>query len=140
VGAWGIGLFENDDAMDWAVYFRDAPSALVLADAFVAIIGVEDYIERDAGSYALAAAEVLAAVRGRPCRDFPTYLKDWASAHPEIVTPALLTQALAAIDRAMMEKSSEIAELWAEGERAADWIAVVEDLKSRLRGEAPHQT
>jgi len=106
MGAWGIGFFENDDAMDWAVSFRDAPSPRLLADAFAAVIGVADYIERDAGSSALAAAEVLAAARGRPCRDLPSYLKDWALAHSGVATPALLTQALAAIDRATMEGSS----------------------------------
>jgi hypothetical protein len=37
MGAWGIGIFENDDAMDWAVPFGHAPSAQSLRQAFEAV-------------------------------------------------------------------------------------------------------
>src|SRR5215813_4616250 len=99
MGAWGVGIFENDDAMDWAVRFKHAPSAQPLRDAFAAVIGVDDYLERDPGSYALAAAAVVAATKGQPCRDLPPALRDWAAANRDVATPDLVASALAAIDR-----------------------------------------
>src|SRR5262249_36443275 len=96
MGAWGTGIFENDDAMDWAVDFQRAPSVQSLRKAFEAVVGVEDYLERDLGSYALAAAAVLAAARGSPCRDIPQALRDWATANQGVATPELATRATAA--------------------------------------------
>lgn len=135
MGAWGVGIFENDDAMDWAVDFERAPSQQTLREAFEAVVGVEDYLERDPGSYALAAAEVLAAARGRPCRDLPPPLRDWAAANQGVATPDLIAQAQGAIDRVMIVESSEVAELWAETAKDADaaaWQANVDDLRHRL--------
>jgi hypothetical protein len=132
VGAWGIGVFENDDAMDWAVHFQHAPSEQSLRDAFGAVIGVESYLERDPCGYALAAAEVLAAARGKPCRDIPQPLRDWAAANPGVATPTLLAQALAAIDRVTLVDSSELAELWVGTKEAADWLNRIDDLRRRL--------
>jgi Domain of unknown function (DUF4259) len=133
MGAWGIGVFENDDAMNWAVDFQRAPSDQSLREAFEAVTAVEDYLERDPGSYALAAAEVLAAARGKPCRDIPQALRDWAAANASIATPDLLSQALAAIDRTMVEDSSEVAELWSETKDAAAWVMQIDELRQRLR-------
>jgi hypothetical protein len=93
------------------------------------------YLERDPGSYALAAAEVLAAARGRSCRDIPRALRDWAAANQGVATPELVAQALAAIDRVMVVESSEVAELWAETAKdtdAAAWVTNIDDLRQRL--------
>jgi hypothetical protein len=136
MGAWGTGIFENDDAMDWACDFQRAPSERSLREAFDAVVGVEDYLERDPGCYALAAAEVVAAARGRPCRDVPQPLHDWAAANPGVVTPELIAQALAAMDRVTIVGSSEVAELWAETAKDADaaaWLANIDDLRQRLQ-------
>jgi Domain of unknown function (DUF4259) len=135
MGAWGTGLFENDDAGDWTVYFLDAPSERLLRAAFEAVIGVEDYIERDLGGSALAAAEVLAAATGRPCRDIPPELRDWAEGNRGVAAQELVGKALAAIDRVMIAESSEVAELWFETAAdidAAGWVAKVDDLRQRL--------
>ncbi len=135
MGAWGTGIFENDVAMDWAADFQRAPSEQSLRAALEAVVGAEDYLERDPGSYALAAAEVLAAARGRPCRDIPRALRDWAAANQGVATPGLAAQALAAIDCVMIVESSEVAGLWAETAKdtdAAAWRANIDDLKQRL--------
>jgi hypothetical protein len=135
MGAWGTGVFENDDAMDWARDFEQAPSEPLLRQAFEAVVGVEDYLERDPGSHALAAAEVLATARGRSCQDIPQALRDWAAANQGVATPELVAQALAAIDRVTIVGSSEVAELWAETAKDADaaaWLANIDGLRQRL--------
>jgi Domain of unknown function (DUF4259) len=140
MGAWGTGIFENDDAMDWAADFGRAPSERLLREAFEAVVGVEDYLERDEGSCALAAAEVLAAASRRPCRDIPRTLRDWATANQGVATPELVAQALAAIDRVMIVGSSELAELWAETANDADaatWVINIDNLRQRLDSSGP---
>jgi hypothetical protein len=133
MGTWGTGLFENDDAGDWTMYFLDAPSERLLRAASEAVIGIEDYIERDLGGYALAAAEVVAAANGRPSRDIPPKLRNCAEVNQGVATPELAGQAMAAIDRVMIAESSEIAELsWATDTLAADWAVWVYDLRLRL--------
>ena len=135
MGAWGPGIFENDDAMDWAVDFQREPSEQSLRDAFEAAVEVDDYLERDLGSYALAAAEVLAAAKGQPCRDIPPALRDWATANGGVAAPELLAQALAAIERVTIVDSSEVAELWttsAKPKDAAGWTRQIAELKRRL--------
>lgn len=135
MGSWGTGTFENDDAMDWATDFQRASSGQSLRAAFEAVVDVEDYLERDLGSYALAAAEVVAAAKGRPCRDIPQPLRDWAAANQTIATPDLVAQAVAAVDRVTVVESSEVAELWTETATDADagaWIAQIDDLRQRL--------
>ncbi|HUI95005.1 MAG TPA: DUF4259 domain-containing protein [Xanthobacteraceae bacterium] len=133
MGAWGLGAFENDDAMDWAIAFQHAPSEQAVRDALQAVIGVEDYIERDPGSHALAAAEVVAATNGRPCRDIPPLLRDWAVPNGKIATSELVALALAAVERVTVAESSEVAELWADSPEAAAWAVRMDDLRQRLR-------
>jgi hypothetical protein len=132
MGAWGTGNFENDDAGDWVVEFRTAPAEQKLHEAFAAVIGTTDYIECDLGGYALAAAETVAAAKGKPCWDIPPELRTWAEANAPVATPSLTAQALAATGRVTDRETSEIAQLRAEGAFYQEWLAVIEELKHRL--------
>ncbi len=132
MGAWGIGNFENDDAGDWAADFRTEPKEQMLHEAFAAVNASAEYIERDLGGHALAAAEVLAAAKGRPCRDIPAELLAWAQANPAVAAPSLTARALEALPHVADPETSETAELWAEGEDFEEWLGLIEDLKRRL--------
>lgn len=95
MGAWGFGPFENDDALDWAQSFVESEDGLsggqtdepgkidlIVGPLALAAGGMEDeddedgdgeseegeggdYVEADLASHAIAAAEVIAAVRGK---------------------------------------------------------------------------
>lgn len=69
MGAWGVQAFENDDAMDFAADLVDADSLDVVATSFEAIVPGE-YLEAPDCCIALAAAEVVAALRGARERRF----------------------------------------------------------------------
>jgi hypothetical protein len=71
MGAWGFGSFDNDDAADWIFELEESSGVTALVSAFKAI-KPDRYLEAPECSVALAAAEVVAALRGRP---LPT-LKD----------------------------------------------------------------
>src|SRR5215471_6016871 len=132
MGTWGLGVFEDDDAMNWAVDFQRAPCEQSLREAFEAAVKTKDYLERDLGSSALAAAEVLAAANGQPCEDIPLALRDWAVTNAAIAGPDLLARACAAIDRVLQADSSEKAESWLRQDDAAQWVTRMEALKHRL--------
>jgi hypothetical protein len=132
MGAWGIGNFENDAAGDWEADFRATPGVDQIQDAFAAVRAATGYMEVDEGGAALAAAEVVAAAAGKPCRDLPPELREWAEAHPAIATASLKAEALAAIAKVMDVNTSEFAELRAEGGYFGEWAELIEDLKRRL--------
>lgn len=67
MGAWGMGAFENDDASDWLAALDGAvPQRLRLTFERVTAIEPELYLEAPAASEAVAAAEVVTAMLGKP--------------------------------------------------------------------------
>jgi hypothetical protein len=78
LGAWGSGSFENDDASDWLGAFCDAPDKELISDALstVAEMDADEYLEAPDCSVALAAAEVVAALKDPPNPDMPDDAKE----------------------------------------------------------------
>ena len=134
MGAWGVGNLENDDALDWLGDFIEDgdPAAVREALDLVADADQGDYLETQECCAALAAAEVLATAGGRPPPDVPPDLAGWAQGRA--FGADLYNLALAVLAR--ITASSELAELWAEGDDS-DWRAVVDDLEKRLRSARP---
>jgi Domain of unknown function (DUF4259) len=131
MGAWGIGPFENDDAQDFASELEsDGASAIRAALEAVALLEPEAYLEAPASSRAIAAAEVLAATRGRPAPDLPPEITDWVSSAPH-VDESLVPPAVVAMTRILEE--SELKELWESSTDGPEWERRVADLRERLR-------
>ena len=143
MGAWGGGVFANDDAADWAGDLVDDGSVQHVQDALsvAAECPGDDYLEAPEGSEALAAAEVVAAAGGRPLPDdaCSEAVLQWAAEHPEIATADWLALALRAVNR-VMAPQSELRELWLDHDEGADpdaareWKHAVAELRSRLGG------
>ena len=72
-GAWSHESFENDGALDWVAEFQESPTAEFLRRT-LAVGTTGKYIESFAGESVIAAAEVVAASLGRPCKGFPQEL------------------------------------------------------------------
>jgi len=77
MGAWGAGNFENDDALDWLAVLQ--AEGLPAAGAAIqdVLTLADDYLEAPTCCAALAAAEVIAALRGRPASRLPDELVEW---------------------------------------------------------------
>ena len=58
MGAWGVGIYENDDAADWSAEVGDRGLAAV--EAALVAAGSAGDVESPDGSCALAAADVVA--------------------------------------------------------------------------------
>lgn len=126
MGAWGTGNFSNDTALD---YLADINSMDDLMHQFNAVNSDSlDYVDADLACEALAAADLLAGLLGRPAADLPRETQSMITKFDKPST-AQLTQARDAI--ANIVESSELTELWEEEDDLA-WKGVIKDLLERL--------
>ena len=131
MGAWGHGTFQNDDALDLLDDLVDGGDERMLRDALDAALSAagESPDATDASS-ALAAAEIVAALRGRPAADLPDEAVDWARGRPA-PTDELVARARQAV--AAVLSDSELRDLWMETDELPMWQGSVEELRERLR-------
>jgi hypothetical protein len=129
MGAWSIEHFDNDAALDWLYDFSMDPSVQALEDTFKAVADTEDYIESDDGSAVLAAAEVIAAAKGKKSTAYPEDTEVFSRLK---ISPELIARALQAIDIVSRQDNSELKELWQESDEYEDWQKAVDELKERL--------
>ena len=132
MGAWGTGIYENDDAADWGPQITDRGLAAVEA-AFDAVLDA-DYVEAPDGNCALAAADVLARlISGRG--EASAYCNDvavWVATTTEQPSAPLIVKAAQVLAR-LRGDDPELAELWSDDEAShVSWLAVVEDVEQRL--------
>lgn len=132
MGAWDFGSFDNDDASDWLYELAESSdlSTILAALNTVDRMGGE-YLEAPDCAIALAAAEIVAALRGHPVAKLPENAQAWVSAHRQLDGPALVPLALSVIQR--IRTNSELRELWDESGDAAKWSETLDDLSSRLK-------
>jgi hypothetical protein len=134
MGAWGVESFENDDALDWLADLEQADDEQFLVETLTAAIEEAGYLEVGVASNAIAAAEVVATLAGRPAPNLPKVAVAWAATHAVPDPGSLVALALGALDR--IERKSELASLWVEG-YAELWLAAVAELRTRLGAEPP---
>lgn len=130
-GSWGEGSFDNDDALDWVAVCTQAAGPEVIADALQSALKSE-MIEASDGAVAVAAAEVIAAARGRASAALPPSLQAWLDKQPKEKIAALTAQAREALERVKDPTVSELKQLWSEG-KANRWPAGIAELEARLR-------
>lgn len=133
MGAWGPGAFENDDASDWVWELEDDTDASVLTEALSEIVDLDsdDYIEAPEACNALAAAEIVAAARGRHGVELPSEARAWIDRNAQLVDPSLLALAVVAVERISID--SELKELWDDAGNT-EWARLTAELLERLRG------
>ncbi len=146
MGAWGIDAFENDIALDFVTIMEEAPDGegtrgapgkdALIVMTLMRAADEEDGLDSEAASEGLAAAEILAALMGKPSPlmmdpEGPAEaLVAWTrNGTTNLRNPKNTVLAINAIERA---KTSELADIWDEADQGAQWRAAVEDLKARL--------
>ncbi len=132
MGAWGPGSFENDAALDWVLELNDAEDATPIDTALMNVADAEDeYLDVDEASEAIAAAEVVAALAGRPAATLPEAVTVWVSASTVSVSSYYIDLATHAV--AKVRTNSELQGLWDESPQADEWYQVLDDLEARLK-------
>ncbi len=132
-GAWDTGPFDNDDALDWVWELSESDDLSVVASAVHGAIEASSYLESPTGSIAVAAAEVVAALKGNPRADLPVEVTDWVKAHRVAAGDDLTEAARKAIALVLNADSSELAQLWSDSDELANvWKADLQNLLKRL--------
>ena len=91
-------------------------------------VGVDNYLEMPECANAVAAAEVVAALLGRPFSKIPDRVVAWIEGKPK---PGAALVELAKSSIQIVVKGSELQEVWADA-GTDDWLNAVADLQSRL--------
>lgn len=130
MGAWGVGTFENDEAGDWVYQLEESSGLRLVRDTLLAVAEAVGYLESGASSEALAAAEVVAALMGRPAPDLPEEVRAWVAEHRTAVPADLRSLAIRAIDQ--IGGDSELKELWEEAGEWEAWADRLQELRGRL--------
>lgn len=131
MGAWSGEPFGNDSAADWA-FELDEQASWGLVDATLSAVLDEGYVDADAATLAIAAAETVAHGLGRPTQD-DAYTESVTAFVARAPAPGneLVEKAAAALARASSSES-ELAELWADD--PAEWEAANTALQAALMG------
>jgi hypothetical protein len=90
----------------------------------------EDYLEARESGRAIAAAEVVAAAKGKPSHAVPTAIMDWVGKIEG--TPSGETTDLARRAVQRVRTNSELKDLWLEAEGLNEWSAGLRELEERL--------
>lgn len=129
MGAWGHGNFENDAARDWIARVEEPSEVREPLERFRPDADTNDCCR------ALAAAEVVAACLGRPAADAPEEVLDWVGDHAKMATAKVVKRAIEVTKQ--IASSSELQELFDDGERNDEWHEVLGDLVRRLSTASP---
>jgi hypothetical protein len=133
MGTWGYKSFENDYALDWVDELLENGGVEPITEALDAVLELEDeQPEATGSSMAIAAAEVVAALAGKPATELPEDLNQWI-ANQKGGKPGLLKKAQRALKKVLQD--SELKDLWAENDRFPLWQAEVDNLLTRLNSE-----
>jgi hypothetical protein len=136
MGAWGAGNFENDEALDWVWILEESTGLGVVEAAIADVLVSSEYLDAGVGCIGLAAAEVIAALRGRPAGDLPEEVSTWVRAQAVAPGDVLVRDCLAAVARIRSDDESELREMWEEDQDiAAEWYGVLDALVGRLQGD-----
>ncbi|RFS22047.1 DUF4259 domain-containing protein [Chitinophaga silvatica] len=130
MGAWGTRNFENDGSQDWIFDLMENRDGGLVTDTMARIINNHETLEVGDCEEALAAAELVAALVGKPSEDFPENPLDQLDILNLIATRTLRNQAIAAVNKIVA--GSEMKNYWEQEGSLDSWVAVEQGLIKRL--------
>jgi hypothetical protein len=130
MGANGAKNFENDDASDWVYDLTESDGPELLTEAF-AIVEKLDFADAPDCCIALAAAEVVAAAKGKPSSDLPDEIRTWLENQDHLDKFKKLDKRAAKVAKKVQAKS-ELRDQWEESDDWHNWQMAVEGLLKRL--------
>lgn len=89
-------------------------------------------LEAPEGAAAVAAAELVAAAKGKPSKALPKELSDWLKLQPKQEIAKFAPVATKALIRVRNPEVSELRQAWDESSNK-QWISTVTELETRLK-------
>ena len=130
MGANGAKNFENDDASDWVYDLTESDGPELLTEAFATVEKL-DFADAPDCCIALAAAEVVAAAKGKPSSDLPDEIRTWLENQEHLDRFKKLDKRAAKVAKKVQAKS-ELRDQWEESDGWHNWQMAVEGLLKRL--------
>lgn len=129
MGAWGEYVFASDSAEEWAEQLTSQTRTAIVLKPIASIVKMRTraVLEADLCAHGLAAAEVVAAAQGHPCRGLPEEVLEWLSERDYSPSPEDVKLAREAVTR--IAENSELKELW---EDTRSWSTGLKKLVERL--------
>ena len=132
-GAWDSGSFDNDDALDWVAQCVRSKGAVFIS-ATLKASRADSYLEAPECSAAVAAAEVVAASKGKAMKTLPKELSAWLEQQQQVEIAKLAPLASKSASRILNGPKSELQELWLENKKEFPaWKSHMQDLLERLK-------
>lgn len=134
MGFWGVGIFENDDAMDWLAELLEHGNLEFLVRSLTPDETDGFYLEAPEGIVILCAVEVIAAAVSGDSGSLPEEATSWVQENSDLDFSSLAALARSKSNR-VMAAHSELYQLWQEDPdslpRQRDTVA---QLQKRLEG------
>ena len=134
MGAWGVDTFENDDACDYAsLVAHDSDLSRIEATLDRLLATGTEYLEAPQASEALAAADILARLKGQygQRNGYTEQIDDWVERVKLSPSKSLIDKAQRSLERITTDPS-ELLELWNESPEFDLWKSSVNALLQRL--------
>ena len=131
MSTWGYFNFDNDAAADFAGSFRDNPDDSELRRTLEVVAAEDGSTLADDTSEALAAAEIVAAILGKPSRDFPADLLLVIGKIDGRRGEHLRELAQKAVSN--ITRNSELQAFWSGTDDAKNWQQLQKELLERLK-------
>jgi hypothetical protein len=126
---WGTGSFENAPARDWCLDLEDSDGTDLVEDTLRSVIEADSSLAAPASARAIAAAEIVAAMRGRGSASLPEVAEGYVERAGE-AGGELIDLANQAVSRVFDD--SELRERWEESDDFEEWEEEIGDLLDRL--------
>jgi hypothetical protein len=134
MGAWGVGVFENDTACDYAAEITETTSTAKLESTLDRILTAGGSSpDSPECEEALAAADIIARLKGR-FGDRTAYTEEidkWVERVKLAPSDTLVEKARRTITR-IVTGPSELHDLWSESGELESWKSSLEGVLQRL--------
>jgi hypothetical protein len=127
-----VNLFASEAVRRWLQGLCAGADAMRIVNALdVSFVPRELILKASVCEELLAAAEVVAAGRGRPSPEMPGYVIDWLIAQDMLFSPGVVRLAIEGMKRVC--DHSQLREVWDASGRAEDWLRAADNLQARLQ-------
>jgi hypothetical protein len=133
MGAWGKGIYDNDDACDFVGEVVDCLDLSRIHAAVNEVLNANSYLEAPLAAQGLVAADVVARLRGQwgDRNSYTGVIQQWAERANVTASDELLLKARQVVVRVRTEPS-ELLELWSDDPDPETWHATLDTLLQRL--------
>ena len=133
MGAWGKGIYDNDDACDFVGEVVDSLDLSRIDAAVDEVLNANQYLEAPLAAQGLVAADVVARLRGQwgDRNSYTGVIAQWAERAKVSASDELLLKARQVVQRVRTEPS-ELLELWSDDPDPETWHATLDTLLQRL--------